>query len=62
MNDEQFLVLVAMIASLKNDIASLNNEVASLKNELARLHQVGVEVDEKLGEMNKIGRKISKKL
>lgn len=69
MNDEQFLVLASMLKTmirsqmlLEAQVTDLKNEVSNLKAELARLHQVGESVDEKLGTMNKIGKKIEKKL
>ena len=69
MSAEQYIALASLIRIVisgqmeaKSEIDSLKNEVASLKAELARLHQVGVEVDEKLEKISHIGKKISKKL
>ena len=69
MSEDQFLVLASMFRTMirsqvlvEAEIRSLKDEVNALKNELARLHQVGESVDCKLEQLNKVGKKIEKKL
>lgn len=62
MSDEQFLVLVSMLKGIIRGQMTMEEEIASLKVEIDRLRQVGSSVDQKLEKMDKLGRKISKKL
>ena len=62
MSEEQFLILASMLRTVLRGQVAMEAEIASLKVEIERLRQVGSEVDQKLEKMDKLGRKISKKL
>ena len=62
MSEEQFLILASMLRTVLRGQVAMEAEIASLKVEIERLRQVGASVDQKLEKMDKLGRKISKKL